>query len=231
MISVVMCSYNGEKYISKQLESILSQMPGEDELVISYDGSEDQTISIIHSFMQKYHHIKLFQGPRQGFVRNFIFAIGQATGDIIFLSDQDDIWMDRKIETVKNGLEQNNKYKVALHNMYLFNDNDDIIKEKFINFHHGVMRNVMFSCYWGCCMAFKKEFLNNNFFFPNGIISHDQWIGIISEINKSSIFIDDILIGHRIHGDNMSKEGSFISKVEFRLNIVKGVLEYLWKTK
>ena len=99
MISVCMASYNGEKYIKEQIDSILKQLSDEDELVISDDGSTDNTLSVIQSIHDK--RIKLIHNQGEhGYSRNFENALKNSKGDYIFLSDQDDVWKDNKVETI-----------------------------------------------------------------------------------------------------------------------------------
>ena len=97
-VSVAMATYNGEKYIQEQIRTILQNLTDNDELVISDDGSKDQTRKMIEAFQDK--RIKFIQGPKKGIKQNFANAIKHTSGDIIFLADQDDIWMKNKVETV-----------------------------------------------------------------------------------------------------------------------------------
>ena len=99
-ISVCMATYNGEKYIEKQLDSILKNLTNEDELIISDDGSTDNTIDILNKYAKKYKQIVLLEGPRKGVIKNFEYALKYAKKDIIFLSDQDDEWEQDKVEKV-----------------------------------------------------------------------------------------------------------------------------------
>lgn len=89
MISVCMATYNGTKYIQEQINSILSQFGENDELVISDDGSKDDTCSIISSYQDSLIKL-LFNKGKHGFIGNFENALSQCKGDYIFLSDQDD---------------------------------------------------------------------------------------------------------------------------------------------
>lgn len=103
MISVCMATYNGEKYIKEQLKSILKQLGPCDEVVISDDGSKDNTKDVIDSIEDKRIHYYVNSGTH-GFTHNFENALRHASGNFIFLSDQDDIWMDNKVSIVMEAL-------------------------------------------------------------------------------------------------------------------------------
>ena len=104
MISVCMATYNGEKYIRDQLDSIICNLnEKEDEIIISDDGSCDRTLDIINEYVNCYPGmIKIVEGPHKGVVKNFEHAISIAQGEYIFLSDQDDIWENNKVTKVMN---------------------------------------------------------------------------------------------------------------------------------
>ena len=99
-VSVAMATYNGEKYIKEQIDSILNNLEKSDELIISDDGSKDGTIKIIQEYQKKDSRIKLYDGPKNGVKQNFANAIKNCSGEYIFLADQDDIWNDKKVEKV-----------------------------------------------------------------------------------------------------------------------------------
>lgn len=100
-VSVVLCTYNGEKYIREQLESIVSQTYPIHELLIQDDCSTDATPLIIEEYKEKYPFIRFYRNKNNlGFNRNFWKAFEKVTGDYIAISDQDDIWVDTKIEVL-----------------------------------------------------------------------------------------------------------------------------------
>ena len=94
IVSVCMATYNGEKYIREQIDSILPQLSDSDELVISDDGSSDSTIDIIQGYNDR--RIRLYHNTRHGVTWNFENALRQSRGDVIFLADQDDVWKPGK---------------------------------------------------------------------------------------------------------------------------------------
>ena len=99
-VSVCMATYNGARFVADQLRSILYQLQDDDEVVVSDDGSRDETLAIIRAFAD--HRIRILErtGRPRGPVANFGHALAHARYDIIFLSDQDDLWFEHKVETV-----------------------------------------------------------------------------------------------------------------------------------
>ncbi|MGM9798419.1 MAG: glycosyltransferase [Parabacteroides sp.] len=98
-VSVVMCTYNGERYLREQLDSIVHQTYPIHELIVQDDCSQDETIVILHEYARHYPFMKVFQNESSlGINQNFLTAIQRATGDFIALSDQDDVWDCHKIE-------------------------------------------------------------------------------------------------------------------------------------
>lgn len=95
-----MATFNGGRYLREQLDSILNQLTLEDELIISDDGSTDETCQIIKEYTQLDNRIKFVEGPRKGVIANFNHAIQQSKGDIIFLADQDDVWLPNKVAKI-----------------------------------------------------------------------------------------------------------------------------------
>ena len=158
MISVCMATYNGEKYIKEQLSSILSQLSEKDEIIVSDDSSTDKTVEIIESFQDK--RIKILKNNkfRQPNL-NFENALKYSKGDIIFLSDQDDVWIENKVEIILNQLK---KYDLIVSDAFITNEklnitNDSLFSE--VNSNRGILKNIIKNTYYGCCMAFKRKVL------------------------------------------------------------------------
>ena len=204
-ISVAMATYNGEKYIKEQIDSILLNMNENDELVISDDGSTDQTKAII----QKYHdkRIHLIDGPHNGLKQNFANALSHTRNEIIFLSDQDDVWMKDKVNKVLKAMEEENATCVV-HDALIV-DKDLISKgQTFFEFRNsgsGIIKNIIRNTYIGCCMAFKRDCLEKVLPIPNTLEMHDQWIGVLNDKYGKSYFLNQPLIMYRRHGNTESK--------------------------
>lgn len=137
-ISVCMATYNGQKYIKKQIDSILLQLNEDDELIISDDGSTDNTLNIIKHYADNrillLHHEpiswhKKYYQTNARISANFENAISHATGDIILLSDQDDIWQPNKITATIDFMYDNPNCEVAISSIIVINK-DDIYQKK-----------------------------------------------------------------------------------------------------
>lgn len=206
MISVCMASYNGEKYIKKQIDTILINLSACDELVISDDMSTDRTRAIIEAYMVADNRINLVDGPKKGVIANFENAICHARGDFIYLADQDDLWDERKVERVQACFEKKTCILV-IHDADIIDGNDRVVETSFFarrGSKSGVINNVIKNSYIGCCMAFRKELLNIALPIPRNIEMHDQWLGILAEVKGDVVFLDEILFHYRRHGDNVS---------------------------
>lgn len=224
-ISVCMATYNGEKFIKEQLESILCQLGENDEVIISDDGSTDNTKYIIEAFKDK--RIKFFKnsGPK-GVVHNFENALNKSSGDYIFLSDQDDVWNKGKVDKVVYELQ---KCDLVLTDAYVVDSVGSIIHKSFFELNRsrkGFFKNIIKNSYLGCAMAFNRKTLEACLPFPSKIPMHDWWIGLIAEKKYKVVHISDKLINHRRHSNNTSFSGenseySFLTKLKFRLLIIK----------
>lgn len=223
-VSVAMAAYNGEKYISAQIESILFCLSAGDELVVSDDGSTDKTAEIVKTYAAKDPRVKLLQGPQSGVVRNFENAISACTGDVIFLSDQDDLWHKDKVEKVLPLLKENT---LVCHNAAIYDNatgqTDGTVQDK-IGQNATVFKNLVKNSFMGCCMAFKRELLNYAMPFPDKelIHIHDWWLGLLAIKYGKVAFISECLIDYRIHDSNTLgfNKTTFGFKVKKRVNML-----------
>lgn len=215
-ISVCIATYNGEKYIEEQLRSILSQLSINDEIIISDDYSTDNTVDIIKKINDK--RIKIyFNQENKGYVPNFENTLKKATGDIIFFSDQDDVWLPNKI---KKCIQKLRYCDLVVTDAKVVDDNLNIIEEslfKVVNTKTGFFNNLIKNRYYGCCMGFKKEILQKVLPFPKwySVCAHDRWIPIIGEMYYKVGLIKEPLLLYRRHNNNISffgKSGNSLAK-------------------
>ena len=232
MISVCMATYNGSKYIEEQIQSILKQIGDHDEIIISDDGSKDDTLLIIKAINDP--RIKVFINKGiHGFTHNFENALSKASGDIIFLSDQDDIWLDNKVQKVSDALE---RVDFVTHDCVTVDSNLNILSEsrfKDFNIQGGFWKHMLKSRYLGCCMAFRRNVLDVSLPFPvrDDLVEHDIWIAAVAFRYFSYSLIDEPLIYYRRHDTNASEGGftngySIWNKIYrriYRLKMVEGL--------
>lgn len=201
-----MASYNGERYIKRQLISILNQLSDNDEIIICDDSSTDNTLVVIDQLCDK--RINVFSNSsRSGPVKNFEQAIKLAKGDYIFLADQDDIWLPDKISVTRTLL---NEYDLVLTDCWVVNEKDVTIHKSFFK-HRGSLpgfwHNFYKNSYMGCCMAFRRDILFYILPFPDKIHMHDWWIGLLVEIKGAVCFYPHPMIKYVRHGNNASPTG------------------------
>ncbi len=226
MISVVLAAYNGGEYIKAQLESVLSQLSVDDEVVISDDNPSGNTAEAIKDILSVDKRIRYIHGPGKGVIKNFENAIKNATGDYIFLCDQDDIWLDGKVEAVMKEFE--NGALVVMHDAKIVDSNLNVTENSFFESHGsgtGIIKNIIKNSYIGCCMAFSsklKEFLLP---FPDNLPMHDQWIGLIGEKKGKVSLINTPYLLYRRHDATVTgKSTSFSQKLKWRIAIIRSFL-------
>lgn len=226
MISVVLAAYKGEKYICAQIGSILGQLGENDELIVSDDFPKGKTKDAVFERFGDDSRIVYLEGPSKGVIENFEFAISRARGKYIFLCDQDDVWLDGKVQRVVEKLE--NGADLVLHNALIVDGKLHKTGETAFEINRtkkGFIRNIIKNSYQGCCMAFRSELKKYILPFPKKIPMHDQWIGLMAEKHGNVVFIDEPLILYRRHGGNVTGNGSgFITKIKWRTDIIKAVI-------
>ena len=235
MISVCITTFNGEKHIKDQLDSILCQLSDDDEVIVSDDGSTDGTLSILRDYNDD--RLRIIKNTRkQGVIGNVENALEQVKGDYIFLSDQDDIWLPHKVEITLNALVHSH---LVISDCYVTDENLNILHDSFfrVNKSHtnkwlALLRNP----YLGCCMSFRRSVLNIALPFPDNIPMHDIWIGNIAAFNFNLSFLSDKLIYYRRHNNNASTTSepsnlSILEKMKNRYNTVSYLIKRLFLNK
>jgi glycosyltransferase involved in cell wall biosynthesis len=218
-----MATYNGEEYLSEQLDSILGQLGRDDELVISDDHSTDRTIKIIEECGDS--RIRLvYNGAGRGYTRNFENALKNAKGEIIFISDQDDVWRNDKVEVMKKHL---NDYDLVVSDATYVDHRLEVTRGshfKLLNLRGGFFRQALRPRYIGACMAFRRSVLQRALPFPrNGkYCAYDYWLTLIGECCYRVGLVDQELILYRRHLGNASPAGvkspnSLLKKVLIRV--------------
>ena len=226
MKSVAMAFYNGAKYIDEQIRSILDNMEETDELIISVDDASDGSETILKNWVQNDQRIRMIKGPGKGVVKNFENAIRHCNGDIIYLSDQDDIWKPDKVEKVNYAF-SNPEVKAVLHDAEIVDENGVATGAASLfsirGSRAGILKNLLKNSYVGCCMAFRKELIPIICPIPNEMYMHDYWIGTAAEYMGKVCFLDKPLIGYRRHSSNVTQmtHGSIRFMIKKRIDIIR----------
>lgn len=222
-----MATYNGERYLRPQLDSILKQLAPNDELIISDDGSTDSTIEIIESYKDKRIHI--LRSNHKNLILNFENALNHAKGDLIFLADQDDVWFNGKIEKC---IKQLKNFALVFSNAAMFKGDDIHNFELFFKDGKrktGLLSNLYKVNFLGATLAFRKSVLERALPFPRGIAMHDIWIGLNAEVIGNTYYIDEPLIYYRRHETNASSAGdksknSLVIKMKIRWQLLSALI-------
>lgn len=210
-ISVCMASYNGDRYIREQINSILLQLGTLDEIVVVDDASTDQTRERVIEFSDP--RIKLVKhAQNEGVVKTFEDAIRSATGDILFLSDGDDIWAPNKVTKILRAFAMNPRAQVVATGMRIIDgdgktlDTDDYLKNR--PFSAALLPNLLRNRFQGSTMAFRSSLLPIILPFPKRrAFLHDAWIGTCNIVaGGDTIYLDEPLLYYRRHHNNFSRK-------------------------
>ena len=228
MVSVCMGTKDGAAFIGEQLESILAQLNGNDEVIVADDCSSDDTLKVIRSFRDR--RIRVLESPpsERGIARTFQASLMASRGEFIFLADQDDVWLPEKVGIMKAALAE---YDLVVSDCQLVDDNLRIKSRSFYDRNRsgrGLFRNLVRNSYMGCCMAFTRKLMDRALPFPADVPIHDFWIGLIGELYFNVLFLPDVLVLHRRHGSNASTSGeasrrSINEKILYRYQVVKNL--------
>lgn len=225
-ISVCMATYNGERYIAAQLRSILNQLADSDEVIVVDDASCDQTVAIIERFCDR--RIRIIHNPRNcGVVASFEKSLLGSSGNIIFLSDQDDIWKPDKVSRVMRAFNDPTATLVLSDAKIIDAEGKDIEQSYFQTrggFVSGVAQNILHNHYIGCTIAFRRQILAYCLPFPKKLPMHDSWIGIVNDSLGKTVYIDEPLVNYRRHGKNVSQSGSLAQRVRWRISLFNNIV-------
>ena len=216
-ISIALATYNGERFLAKQLDSLINQTHKEIEIIICDDNSTDNTIDIIEKYIQKYSYIKLYQNEKQlGFVKNFEKAIELCSSPYIALCDQDDIWIENKLEIQFNEIQiLEKKYKetpLMVHSdLKMIDEHDKRINNSYFKFrNYTLSKNRDLAYILGACSVMGNTILINRELkklilpFMDNVIVHDYYIALINELYGKRTTINSPLVQYRIHNQNSS---------------------------
>ena len=232
MISVCMATFNGGKFIREQLESILSQLPPDAEIIIADDGSTDDTLLVVDSLKES--RIRVLPAERHlGVIYNFERALRASKGEIVFLADQDDVWLPGKVEMCLAAL---NEADLVMHDAFLLGLSDAFESAWGRNgklsdirtYRSGVVANWWKNSFTGCCMAFRRKVLDKALPFPRNLPMHDQWLGVVAEKYFKVSYVDEPLVDYRQHSSNAThiekSPAGVLQKIKWRVDLLKAII-------
>ena len=226
--SVCIAAYHGEKFLAEQLESILSQLDADDEIVVSDDNPGGATQAIAEDYARRDSRVRFIEGRGEGVQKNFENAMKSSCGDVIFLCDQDDVWLPEKVSRVMK--EFDSGAALVLHDARVTDENLNTVEPSFFAMRgtqSGFLRNLVRNTYMGCCMAFTREIADKALPFPSNLPMHDQWIGLCAErcAGGKIRLVDEPLILYRRHGKSITgRETTVRQKLVWRKNLLKALL-------
>jgi glycosyltransferase involved in cell wall biosynthesis len=227
-----MAACNGEKYILPQLRSILPQLESGDEVIIVDDASADGTPSLVLDLMRSLAtsaHAPRIQFLRHtqnhGVVKTFEESIRCATGDILFLSDQDDLWAPDKVHKVLDAFDRHADAQLVATGFSVIDDHDQPVANSPLNanrkFSVSLAANFWHNQFQGAALAFRSSFVQQILPFPTGrLFLHDRWIGARSILRRAEThFIPEPLLLYRQHAHNFTSRFSRSKQLVLRLQL------------
>lgn len=219
-VSIVMTTYNGEKFIREQIESILRNINEDDEIIIGDDGSTDGTLDILNEYKKSNFQIKIVENNHLGTTKNIEYLLRMITGEIVFICDQDDVWRDNKVDVICDDFENNPDVDLVFHNSSVSaSDANDIIHESlfdFLSVSNRFVDNIKYFHFWGCMFAVRRRAIRYIVPFRFGF---DSWIIFCASFFRKCYIESEILMTYRRHGGNLStfKRHSILHVVGARL--------------
>lgn len=212
-VSVCMAAYNGSRFIVEQLRSVLDELGPDDEVIVVDDASTDDTVALIESMGDARLHI-VRNEHNVGYVRTFETAIEHARGDVIFLADQDDVWIPGRRAVLLDAL---GDARFASSNLLLLGSGDPLpspitrrpwkldrrTSSQWVRNRVRILLGI--APYYGCAMAMTSDFASMARPFPEFLTeSHDLWLAILANADHSIRHVATPTIMRRVHDANAS---------------------------
>ncbi len=202
-ISVVMATFNGERYLRQQLDSILQQSISPKEIIIIDDGSTDSTLTILKEYTGDSRFRLLENEQNMGYIKSFEKGMLEASCTYIALSDQDDIWLPHKLETLATRIQDH----IAVYSDSMLVDKDGISMNKKMSdlknqlTYDNCLMYTIGAWAPGHAMLFRKELVDLCKPFPT-LVTHDFWLGFVASCNGGIFYVNEVLVHYRQHASN-----------------------------
>jgi glycosyltransferase involved in cell wall biosynthesis len=210
-ISVCIATHNGEKYLLDQMKSILGELKHDDEVVVVDDCSNDSTVEILQNMNDS--RINIYKNKENmGHVFSFGRAISLAINDIVFMSDQDDIWIKGRVSLMTNKIIMSGCLLVSSNTYYMDTKGRELyfpvdkLKASESTKHLNNILSIFLgkTGYYGCAMVFRKQLTKLILPIPSFVESHDLWIALASNLFCSNSHLEEKTLIRRVHDNNSS---------------------------
>ena len=206
LVSIAVATYNGERFLQQQIDSLVKQTYRPIEILISDDCSTDGTMGVLRKFEVDYPDIvQIFQNKRNlGYISNFEKVLSHCKGDFIALCDQDDIWRLNKIELLLNNID---KYDLVHSDARLIDREGDIIADSYSKYASKVVDDYSFltilnnNSVTGCTSLIRRELFDRATPFPS-CIPHDHWLALLAADGNGIKYQKETLVDYRQHSGN-----------------------------
>lgn len=213
-VDILVATYNGEKYIRQQLDSILNQTYSKIKIFISDDCSTDNTKNILKEYEGKYDNIKVtYKNENCGCISNFEFLMQQVEDEYYAFSDQDDVWYSDKVEKSLKKLKDENSdlvftdLEVVDEDLNTINNSFNTMMGKIGKIRKSVSKmefEYLYNSITGCTILAKSSMISKILPLPKNskYVIHDSWVGLATSINGKVCYLDEATVKYRQHGDN-----------------------------
>lgn len=229
-VSVVMPVFNGRRFVVEQIHSIVTQLEPGDELIVIDDASTDDTVSLIESLGAPCVRIHR-SAVNRGTVRSFERGLQLARGQIVFLSDQDDIWLPGKRAAFAREFALDSRVLVVISDAQLIDTTGAVIAPSFMRlkggFSGGLWSTLWRNRYMGCAMAVRRALLDLALPIPARVPMHDMWLGVLGSLEGRVVFIDRPYVQYRRHEANLTglrSRAPFAERIAGRLGLLSAVI-------
>ena len=217
-VDILIATYNGEKYLKEQIDSILNQTYQNIHLIISDDKSTDTTQDILKQYESDDRITIFYQEQNLGYIKNFEFLLSKVQSNLFMLSDQDDIWLKEKVEKSVQKLQTEN-LDLVFGDLKVVDENLVTLYPSFVKYMKldRKIRNeintkklqYLYNCMTGCTILSKKSFLTKILPLPKNskYMVHDYWIGLVVSLSGKIGFLSTPYILYRQHGNNQIGTG------------------------
>lgn len=231
-VSVVMASYNGERYLRPQLDSVLGQLLPVDELIVVDDASTDGSAAWLASVEDP--RIRLHRNPTNLGVRlTFERGFALARHEIVFLCDQDDVWLTGKRTAFVTAFERDPQTLVVISDAQIVDADGNIVAPSFMatrgGFRGGWISTLVRNRYLGCAMALRRPLLAAALPIPARVPMHDMWLGALGSLLGRVQYLPTPLLQYRRHGGNVtpSRRQSVLRMLLWRVSLLHALVARL----